>query len=55
VMDNHAIERERGITILAKNCRVLEGHPHQHSRHARSRGLRRRSGTPCPWSTAWCC
>src|SRR6187397_3516846 len=22
VMDNHAIERERGITILAKNCAV---------------------------------
>ncbi len=41
VMDNNAIERERGITILAKNCAVtLEGHPHQHPRHPRPRGLR---------------
>lgn len=28
VMDNHAIERERGITILAKNCAVSWGGTH---------------------------
>ncbi len=34
VMDNHAIERERGITILAKNCAVRwKDTAHQHPRH----------------------
>ena len=39
------IERERGITILAKcTSRRVEGHPHQHRRHPRPRRLRRRGG-----------
>ena len=42
VMDSNAIERERGITILAKNCAVSwEWHAHQHRRHPGPRGLRR--------------
>ena len=36
--------------------RDLEGHAHQHRRHPRPRGLRRRGGTRAvAWSTAWCC
>jgi GTP-binding protein len=45
VMDNHAIERERGITILAKNCAVSWKDTHINISTPRSRGLRRRSGT----------
>jgi len=43
MMDSNDLERERGITILAKSTsRRLEGHAHQHRRHARPRRLRRR-------------
>jgi GTP-binding protein len=51
VMDSNDIERERGITILAKNCSIdYDGHPHQHRRT--------RPGTPTSagkWSacSAW--
>ena len=42
-MDSNDIERERGITILAKNCSIeYDGHAHQHRRHAGPRRLRRR-------------
>ena len=40
VMDSNDIERERGITILAKNCRIRR-HPHQHHRYPGTCGLRR--------------
>ena len=42
-MDSMDLEREKGITILAKNTEVSYGGvKHQHRRHARPRGLRRR-------------
>ena len=42
-MDSNDLERERGITILAKCTSLeLEGHAHQHRRHARPRRFRRR-------------
>ena len=41
-MDSNDLERERGITILAKrDLGRLEGHAHQHRRHARPRRFRR--------------
>jgi hypothetical protein len=51
IMDSNAIERERGITILAKNCAIDYG------------GVRinvvdtsaARSSACCPWSMACCC
>ena len=43
VMDSNDLEREKGITILAKNTAVRHGEREdQHHRHARSRRLRRR-------------
>lgn len=46
VMDSGAIERERGITILAKNTAVHYGKTKINIVDTpRSRGLRRRSGT----------
>ena len=50
VMDSMDLEREKGITILAKNTAVLHHAPdgaerdHQHHRHPRARRLRWRGG-----------
>ena len=45
VMDSNDIERERGITILAKNTAVhYKRHQDQHRRHPRPRRFRRRGG-----------
>ena len=45
-MDSNAIEKERGITILAKNTAVeYNGNKNQHHGYPRTRGLRWRSGT----------
>ena len=44
VMDSNAIERERGITILSKNCADrIWWHAHQYRRYPGARGFRRRS------------
>ena len=46
VMDSNDLERERGITIFAKNTRDrLRGRTHQYRRHPRPRRFRRRSRT----------
>jgi GTP-binding protein len=56
VMDNHAIERERGITILAKNCAVSWKDTHINiSTRPVTRTSAAKWNAPCPWSTAWCC
>ena len=45
VMDSNDLERERGITILAKNTAVnYARREDQHRRHAGPRRLRRRGG-----------
>ena len=53
-MDNTDLERERGITILAKNTAVhYQRHPDQHRRHARATPTSAaRSSGRCRWSTA---
>lgn len=56
VMDSNDIERERGITILAKNCAVeYEG---THSTSSIPRDMRTsavKSNAFCLWLTAFCC
>ena len=42
VMDSGDIERERGITILAKNTSTLQGRKDQHRRYPGPRRLLRR-------------
>jgi len=56
VMDNNAIERERGITILAKNCAVSWQAPTSTSlTPPATRTSAVKWNAPCPWWTAWCC
>jgi GTP-binding protein len=56
VMDNNAIERERGITILAKNCAVSWKDTHINIVDTpATRTSAAKWSAPCPWSTAWCC
>jgi GTP-binding protein len=56
VMDNNAIERERGITILAKNCAVSwEGTHINIVDTPATRTSAVRWSAPCPWWTVWCC
>ena len=43
-MDNIDLERERGITIMAKNTASLRRREDQYRGYSRTRGLRRRSG-----------
>ena len=46
VMDSNDLERERGITILAKNTALTyRGHENQYRGHAGPQRFRRRSGT----------
>jgi len=42
VMDSNDLERERGITILAKNTAVNYNGEDKYYRHSRTRGFRRR-------------
>ena len=56
VMDSNAIERERGITILAKNCAVSWGaRTSTSSTRPATPTLAARWSAPCRWWTAWCC
>ncbi len=58
VMDSNDLEREKGITILAKNTAVKPRRRGrmQHHRHASATPTSAvRSSAACPWSTAWCC
>ena len=56
VMDNNAIERERGITILAKTVPSAGKAPTSTSWTPRvTRTLVARSSALCPWWTVWCC
>ena len=56
VMDNNAIERERGITILAKNCAVSWKGTHINIVDTRAtRTSAARWSAHCRWSTASCC
>ena len=42
VMDSNDLEKERGITILAKTPPLIERLPYQHRGYPRTRRLRRR-------------
>ena len=42
-MDSNDLEKERGITILAKYCSCLQRCSYQYHGHTRTRGLRWRS------------
>jgi predicted membrane GTPase involved in stress response len=56
VMDNNAIEKERGITILAKNCAVTwKARTSTSSTPPATRTSAVKSNARCRWSTAWCC
>lgn len=56
VMDNNAIERERGITILAKNCAVSWNGTHINIVDTlATRTSVAKWNAPCPWSTVCCC
>ena len=56
VMDSNDIEKERGITILAKNCAVEWKGTHVNIVDTRATPTSAaRSSARCRWSTAWCC
>lgn len=56
VMDSNDIERERGITILAKNCAVEYKAPTSTSSIPRDmRTSAVKSNAFCLWLTAFCC
>ena len=56
VMDSNAIERERGITILAKNCASAGRAPTSTSSTPRATlTSAARWSVRSPWSMAWCC
>ena len=56
VMDSNDIERERGITILAKNCAVeYEGPTSTSSIPRDMRTSAVKSNAFCLWLTAFCC
>ena len=56
VMDNNAIEKERGITILAKNCAVSWEGTHTTSwTPPATRTSAVKWNVRCPWWTVWCC
>lgn len=56
VMDNNAIEKERGITILAKNCAVSWKGTHINIVDTpATRTSAAKWNVPCPWWTVWCC
>jgi len=55
VMDSNDLERERGITILAKNTACSITHKDQYRRHAATLILAARWSAPSRWSMASCC
>ena len=56
MMDTNDLERERGITILAKNCSIRYGDAHINIVDTPGTPISAARSSACwAWSTAYCC